>query len=131
MTEARRGFFPLITGDQVSLKQGGALALVAKNSMQVTQGGGQLVGAGNSISVSQGGSWIMGAGRSVTIDQGGSGIVAARNVRAQRSILGIVFGSEVSIEDSKILLGASKSFALGLVLGSLFTLLSSSKRGRS
>ena len=43
MTEARRGFFPFITGDQVSLKQGGAIALVAKNNLQMTQGGGQII----------------------------------------------------------------------------------------
>lgn len=123
MTEARRGFFPFITGDQVSLKQGAALALVAKSNLQITQGGGQIIGAGNSVSVSQGGSWIMGTGGNVTIDQGGSGVLAARDVRADRSFLGIVLGVNVSVEDSRVLIGSAGSavagFAIGLILGLL------------
>lgn len=123
MTEARRGFFPFITGDEVTLEQGGAIALVGKDSLQITQGGGQIIGAGNSVSVSQGGSWVLGAGGSVTIDQGGAGVLAARHVKADRSFLGIVLGGEVQVENSRLLIGSTGSalagFAVGLIVGIL------------
>ena len=121
MTEARRGFFPFVTGDQVSLNQGGAMALIAKDNLQITQGGGQIIGAGNSVSVSQGGSWLMGAGGNVNIDQGGTGVLAAREVKADRSFLGLVLGMKVQVEDSRVLIGtagtALAGLAVGLILG--------------
>lgn len=117
MTEARRGFFPFVKGDQVSIQQAGGVAFVAKDNLQISQGGGQLIGAGNSIAVSQGGSWVMGAGGNVSIDQGGAGIVAAREVRADRSFLGVAVGREVTLTDSRVLVGSVGSLALGLATG--------------
>lgn len=117
MTEARRGFFPFIAGGNVSLRQGGAIALIAKDNLQVTQGGGQLIGAGNSVQVSQGGSWLLGAGSKVTIDQGGAGIVGAREVRAERSVLGLVVGGSVEIEDSRVIVGSGGALLIGIVIG--------------
>lgn len=119
MTEARRGFFPFVTGDQVSLSQGGAIALVARDDLQVSQGGSQVIGAGNRINVTQGGSWLMGAGSTITVDQGGAGIIGARNVRAERSFVGVVFGRRVEVEGSKVLVGSSGSFVAGLVVGAV------------
>ena len=52
-------------------------------------------------------------------------MIAARDVRAERSILGVVFARKVSIEDSKLVIGSAKSFLLGVALGSVFTLFSS------
>lgn len=117
MTEAKRGFFPLIIGDGVSLKQVGAIAVAAKDNIQISQGGGQLVGAGNNVSISQGGAWIMGAGNSVTIDQGGAGVVGARHVRVERSIIGLALGGEVEVSDSKVMIGSGAALLIGLVLG--------------
>lgn len=117
MTEARRGFFPFINGDQVSLKQGGAMALVARNNLQITQGGGQIIGAGKSVNVSQGGSWIMGAVGNVTIDQGGAGVLAARDARADKSFIGLVLGMKVQVEDSHVLIGSAGSALAGLAVG--------------
>ena len=117
MTEARRGFFPIVVGDQVSLQQGGAVVLAAKDNLQVSQGGGQLIGAGNSISVSQGGSWIMGAGSGITVDQGGAGLIAGRHVRANRSVVGVVIGANVEVEDSKVIVGSGLTLMTGIALG--------------
>lgn len=130
MTEARRGFFPFVTGDQVSLRQGGAMALVARDNLQITQGGGQLIGAGNSVSVSQGGSWLLGAGGSVVIDQGGAGIVGARSVTADRSFVGVALGGKVEIESSRILVGSAGSFLIGLVAGALVGAFAMIRRSR-
>ncbi len=126
MTEAKRGFFPFITGDHVSLRQGGAIALVAKDNLEITQGGGQLIVAGNSVRVSQGGSWMIGAGGGVVIDQGGAGIAGAREVRAERSILGIVLGRSVEIQDSRVIIGSGGALAIGVLLGVMI----GSRRGR-
>ena len=116
MTEAKRGFFPFIIGDEVSLEQGGALVLAAKDNLSVSQGGGQIVGAGNNVSVSQGGSWVMGAGNTISVHQGGGAIVAARNVTIDRSFLGIALG-RVSIRDSRVLLASPWSVFVGSILG--------------
>ena len=43
MTEQRHGFFPFVTGDQVSVKKTGAGAIVANNTVQITQGGAQFM----------------------------------------------------------------------------------------
>lgn len=119
MTEVRRGFFPFVLGDQVSVTQSGGLGFISKNNLQLTQGGGQVIGAGNSLSVSQGGSWVMGAGGTVSIDQGGAGVLAARDVRADRSFLGIVLGPEVRVEDSTVLIGSAGATLIGIVVGLL------------
>ena len=117
MTKARRGFFPIIVGDQVSLQQGGAVVLAAGDNLAVSQGGGQVIGAGNSVSVSQGGSWIMGAGSGITVDQGGAGLMAGRHVRADRSIVGMAVGGTVEIEDSKVIVGSALTLIAGIAIG--------------
>ena len=123
MTEAKRGFFPFVIGEEVSLEQGGAMILAAMDNMSVSQGGGQIIGAGNSMTVSQGGSWIMGAGSSISVDQGGGGVLAARSIKADRSFLGIVLGQKVEVKDSRVLIGsvgaAVAGFAGGFMVGLL------------
>lgn len=119
MTEAKRGFFPLVTGGRVSLQQGGAVALVAKDNLEISQGGGQLIGAGNRVSISQGGAWVIGAGNGVAIDRGGAAILGARHVRAERSIIGFAFGRDVEVEDSRVILGSGATLIVGLVIGAL------------
>ena len=127
MAKARRGFFPIIVGDQVSLQQGGAVVLAARDDLAVSQGGGQVIGAGNSISVSQGGSWIMGAGSGITVDQGGAGLVAGRHVRADRSIVGMAIGGTVEIEDSDVMFGSVLTLMAGVAVGLLVGWLSARK----
>lgn len=117
MTVVRTGFFPVVAGDQISVKQAGGLAFVAKNSLQITQGGGQIVGAGNSVSVHQGGGWLIGAGGNISIDHGGGGVIAARDVRVDRSFLGIALGRKVTVDDSNVLIGSAGSLAIGALLG--------------
>lgn len=127
MTEARRGFFPIIVGDQVSLQQGGAIVLAAKDNLAVSQGGGQVIGAGNSIAVSQGGSWIMGAGSAINVDQGGAALMAGRHVRADRSIVGMAVGGTVEIEDSRVIVGSALTLMAGVAAGMIVGWLSARK----
>ena len=49
--QARRGFFPVVIGDEVSVAQAGAQLYLSRGGL--TQGGGQLLMSGGDLSIRQ------------------------------------------------------------------------------
>jgi len=119
MTQARRGFFPFVTGENVEVRQAGAMAIAARNDLRVEQGGGRIMAAGHDMSVQQGGGSVMAAGNDLSVASGGGGIVAAGNtVTMTNSIAGLAVGRTVQVgDDSKIILGSAGSLAIGALAG--------------
>ena len=132
--EARRGFFPVVTGDEVSLVQAGATFCLSRGDLGMTQAGARLSMAGGNLSIreggslltlaggdasiEEGGSLLLLAGRDVSISEGGAAVVAARQVRAERSFLGFVLGGKIDVaDDSTLLIGSGQAAIFGAVAG--------------
>lgn len=100
--EARRGFFPVVIGDQVSVTQAGAQLFIAQGDLSISQGGGR----------------VMVSGRDASISQGGAGIAVAQRLHAERSYIGLALGKNIELtDDSRLILGSSQAAVLGIVAG--------------
>jgi hypothetical protein len=108
-TTARRGFFPLVHGDAVDLRQAGAAGVLARGDVSIREGGAQLLVTGGDLHIEQGGGQTLLAAGDVTIRQGGTIVAAARSVTVDRGW--------VDLDDSRVLLGPVEAFALGAGLG--------------
>ncbi len=132
--QARRGFFPIVRGGEVSLTQGGAGLCISQGDIEITQGGGRTVLARGDVSIRQGGAFILGGGGNVTIreggalllagggtasvSQGGAAVVAAGSVRLERSYVGLALGVRTEIaDDSKVLVGTRQAAIIGVAAG--------------
>ena len=100
--EARRGFFPVVIGRDVSVSQAGGRLFLASGDLSLNQGGGQLLAAGGDISISQ----------------GGAGVAIARDIRVERSYVGLALGRGVEIsDDSRLVLDGKQAVLVGAVAG--------------
>ena len=116
--EARRGFFPVVIGDEVSVAQAGAQFCVSRGNLSLAQGGGKVLMAGGDLSIRQGGSLFLAAGGDVSVSEGGAGVAVARRVHVERSYVGLVLGQNIEIAaDSKMLLGPQQAAMFGAAAG--------------
>ena len=131
---ARKGFFPIVAGREVSVAQAGGNLFLARGSLRLTQGGGNLLVAGGDVSIRQGGTQLLlarggisineggaaliGAGGDVSITEGGAAVIAARSVRAERAYVGVALGQDVTVsDDSRVLLAPLQAAIFGGALG--------------
>jgi uncharacterized protein YodC (DUF2158 family) len=130
---AKRGFFPFVIGDEVSVEQGGGLAFVSKGDLRLRQGGGRWIVAGGNLDVVEGGGGSLIAAGDVNVHQGGAGLVAGRSVRLDRSYVGVAFGGKVEVGDeSRLVFGSGPSLAVGLLIGFVLAkLVRLTRRGKS
>ncbi len=118
MTEARQGFFPIVTGEEVRVSQGGGVAFVARRDLAVTMGGGQVLAAGNDLTVDRGGGWFLGCGNRLTVTHGGAAVAAGRRVDLRHSRVGVVLGVDVSLGDgARVLAGPREAALFGVAAG--------------
>lgn len=113
---ARRGFFPVVAGDEVHVQQAGANAMFAAGNLTVEQGGASVMVAGGDAAIEQGGASIIAAAGDVDIRAGGAAVVAAGAVRVEGGIVGIAAGGTVKLHDSRVLLTPPEAAALGVAL---------------
>jgi hypothetical protein len=116
-TTARRGFFPLVHGDEVDLRQAGAAGVLARGDVSIRAGGANLLVTGGDLHIEQGGGQTLLAAGDVTIRQGGTIVAAARSVKVDRGWVGLALGGRVDLDDSRVLLGPVEALALGAGLG--------------
>lgn len=125
MTEARRGFFPLVTGDEVNVRQAGAVAILARNDLSLGEGGGQMLACGNNMTVTNGGGWFLACGNRLTITNGGGAIAAGRHVDVRHGTVGVALGAQVTVgEGGRVLVGTREAAVIGLAAGLACALLS-------
>ena len=117
--KVRHGFFPLVTGSSVSVRQAGAAAIVSRGDTDLTQGGAQVVVGGGSTSIHQGGANLLVSGGDVSVTQGGTLVAAARSIGAEQSYLGVVIGSRVDLTDCTVLVGPRQAALFGAVAGAV------------
>ena len=112
-TTARTGFFPLVHGDEVEVRQAGALGVLARGDVSIQQGGANLLATTGDLDIRQGGAQTLLAAGDVTINQGGAIVTAAGSVRVDRGWVGLALGSKVDLQDSRVLLGPAQVLAVG------------------
>ncbi len=117
-TEARMGFFPLVTGEHVAVTQAGVMITVSKGDFHLTQGGARAAAVGGDLKIQQGGAQYLVAKGDVTISQGGAAVMLAPSIAAERSYVGFAIAREIEVsEDSKILFGPKEAAVFGAALG--------------
>lgn len=115
ITRAHRGFFPVVTGDHVTVQQAGATIVMSRSATSVTQGGAQVMLTGGDATIHQGGANLLAAAGDVTVSQGGAVVAAAGSIDVRNSYLAIALAPSVTLsEDSRILLGPREAAIVGL-----------------
>jgi hypothetical protein len=116
--EARRGFFPVVLGDEVSVAQAGGRLFVSRGDIHLSQGGAQRMVARGDVTINQGGAQMLLTGGDVSIREGGAMIAVAANVQARSSYVGLAIGRDVEIsDDSTLLFGPRQAAVFGAVAG--------------
>jgi hypothetical protein len=111
------GFFPVVAGDEVAVRQAGTTAVFAGEHATFERAGSNAAFVGGNLSISRGGVNFLLAGGDVAIEQGGAVVMAARAVRAERAYVGAVLSPKVELADSKILFSTTQAAAFGGALG--------------
>jgi hypothetical protein len=107
---ATRGFFPVVTGDDVHIERGGGMVFVAKRHLSIERGGGQVLASAGTLDVRQGGGVALIA-KEAQVSQGNVGLLIAGRAT-------IAPGARVLLRGTPaVALAAAASFAAGWVLG--------------
>lgn len=123
-TTAHMGFFPMVSGDQITVTQAGAGVVMARGDLALTQGGIQMARVHGDTTIHQGGVQTMLARGDVSIREGGVLLGAARSVRVENGLVGVAIGRDVDLTNSRVLLTQQNALAMGAVAGLVFALLS-------
>jgi hypothetical protein len=106
----RKGFFPVVVGQDVRLEEAGGLVYIAKGNMTASKSGGQ---------------WLV-AGGNQTIEQGGGAFLVSRQARVSGGFIGVLVAGRVTLEGgAKALLtiplpvaaAAAAGFVAGMLIG--------------
>jgi hypothetical protein len=105
-----KGFVPLVIGDDVRVRQSGAVIIGARRDMRLSQGGGQ---------------WLV-ALRDQTIRYGGGALLVSRQAQVTNGFVGVVVGETVTLGGRaralvsvppRVAAAAAVAFAIGLTIG--------------
>ncbi|RPJ70015.1 MAG: hypothetical protein EHM24_16855 [Acidobacteria bacterium] len=101
---ARRGFFPVVYGNNVEVSQGGGVLFIAKDELEIEQGGGQ---------------WMIGL-RKLEVERGGCGVMVAGQAEVSRGFIGVLVARRAEFkEGSRVLMTLPQALAAGLVAGAI------------
>jgi hypothetical protein len=104
VVRARRGFFPVIYGDNVEVSQGGGVIFIAKDELEIKQGGGQ---------------WMIGF-RKLEVEQGGCAVMLAGRAEVSRGFIGVLAARRAELkEGSRVLMTLPQALVAGLVAGAV------------
>lgn len=107
VVRAHRGFFPVVYGHDVEVKQGGGAFLIARDELEIEQGGGQcMIGL-----------------RKLEVEQGGCAVMVAGRAEVKRGLIGILLAANAEVkEGSRVLMTAPQAIAAGIVAGAVVAL---------
>ena len=109
---ARKGFFPLVVGRDVDVRQAGGVAFIARHNLALSEGGGQ---------------WLVALGDQ-TIERGGGAALISLHARVRHAFIALLVSGRTTLEGSnRVLINVSlpaaaaavAGLAVGLVLGRL------------
>lgn len=106
----RKGFFPVVVGHDVRVRQAGGVIFGAKRDLRLSQGGGQ---------------WLV-ALRDQTIRYGGGALLVSRQAQVSNGFVGVVVGGTVTLGGGAramitvppgVAVAAAAAFAFGWLMG--------------
>lgn len=105
---ARKGFFPLVVGRDVDVRQAGGVAFIARHNMALSEGGGQ---------------WLVALGDQ-TIERGGGAVLLSRQARVRQGFIGLLVAGTATLEGQnrvflRLNLPAAAAAVAGLAAGVL------------
>lgn len=125
MVEAYQGFFPVVSGESVSVTQAGGLVFAAAHDLTLREGGGQLIAAGNNLDLSEGGGMVLAAGNRLSVNDGGAMVAVSPNIEVRRGMVGIALAAHLDIaDDSRVVVDVKAAAVIGVVAGVVFALIS-------
>jgi hypothetical protein len=111
----RRGFVPLVRGQDIDVTQSGAVVIAAANDLHIGQGGGSAILAGNGIHIERGGGNVVASGAGISIKQGGAFVAAAPEIKFEKSFVAFAVGRSVEFgAGSRLIIEAKGAGILGL-----------------
>lgn len=124
MVEARSGFFPLVRGENVTVRQAGGLVFGAAHDLGLREGGGQLIAAGNNMTVNDGGGMVLAAGNRLSVTNGGAALAVSPNVEVRQGLVGVALAAKLDVaDDSRVLVDPKGAVLIGVVAGVVAALL--------
>ncbi|HSK08432.1 MAG TPA: hypothetical protein VK911_02560 [Vicinamibacterales bacterium] len=104
---AYRGFFPVVYGNEVEVKQGGGLIFIAKDELEIEQGGGQ---------------WMIGL-RELEVEQGGCAVMIAGSAKVERGFIGVLLSGRTELkEGARVLMTLPQAIVAGAAAGVVLAL---------
>ena len=109
---ARKGFFPVVVGRDVEVRQAGAAVFVARRDLALREGGGQ---------------WLVALGNQ-TIDRGGGAALISRQAQLTHGFVGLLVSGRTAVEgNARVFVtvplataaAAAAGFAAGFLVGAL------------
>jgi hypothetical protein len=119
------GFVPVIRADgNATLREGGAIALVAGGDVDIKEGGAGCCLAGGNVSISQGGVGNLIVGGNAEVSDGAVGQMATMQASVTDSKVGLLLAGSANLERSEVLATTQQAAVFGVVAGVVCFLLS-------
>ncbi len=122
--EFSEGFVPVVrTSGDVSLREAGALLIVAGGDASLNEGGTGALIVGGDLEMSQAGSGNMIVGGGVEMSESAVGQMLTIEGTVTDSRIGVLLAANANIENSEIILGTPQAIGLGVAMGATVFLL--------
>lgn len=119
------GFVPFMQAEgDMTLREGGAIAMVAGGNATINEGGAGLCVVGGDLSISEGGAGNMIVGGNVEVSNGAVGQITALEATVTDGRVGVLLAGSAKLERSEILISTEQAVGLGVAAGVVFFLLS-------
>ena len=118
-SEISESFVPIVrTTHDVTIREGGALAVVAGGDVSLSEAGtGKLI-AGGSATLDQAGGGNIVVGGDAAISNGAVGnLVAAGGATVEGSRVGVLLTPSATLNDSEVVVGTQQAVAIGAAAG--------------
>lgn len=123
-SELAQGFVPMIRAEgDVSLREAGALVVVAGGNASINEGGAGSLIAGGDVTLSQAGSGSMLVVGNAELRESGVGQMFTVEATVTDSRIGVLLAGRASIAESQILLGTQQAIGFGVAAGATVFLL--------
>jgi hypothetical protein len=112
------GFVPVMTSQgDVTLREGGAIALFAKGGADIKEGGAGFCVIGGSASINQGGAGNMIVAGSAEMSEAMVGQMATMRAEITNSKVGMLLAGSATLEQSEVAVTTQQAAVFGVVAG--------------
>jgi hypothetical protein len=106
---ARKGFFPVVMGRNVTVSEGGGAIFLARDEIEIERGGGQ---------------WLISL-RELELEKGGGAVLVSGKAEVSDSVIGVLVSARTELKgNSRVLLTGGGAVALGVATGVAWALAS-------